>query len=1034
MYLLRVSLPVLLVLGSALLTCEPAKAQDKADAKKVREAAILSGRIVDDTGAPVTDAHLTLAGPGYFRTTTDDDGRYRFTELKKPGEYRIQIKSVGWIGLHDYRKQPRLDLTPTSEVTRNFTLERAGQLEIRAVDEDGIPIRGVSINVASLAEDKHRNTDSVRTDVDGWATVGGLQPSNVKYIFGLRHKNYAFAKLIDAVKKPGVGDSQTVVMKKGVTVKGSAICSDGKPPTGWKVLAMPKWWHFGVSPIGSEVAKDGTFEFLHIVPGEYDVTISIPQGGGSSQSRRVMTGDLLALPQPPSLKIDSPSPASMTSISGTIVFSGERPNGFWLHARSTEGNQSASVYVRGDETKFKLEPIPKGRYNITANAAGVESLDLKNVVAPTTDLEIKLKGQSKSVLAGRVVLPDGKTPVETFQMSVIKIWTLGGPNYVEDARWKNVQAKDGKFSVEVNGAGIYVVAALADGFAPTKSVEINTTLKQQTPVEIVLDKGVSLSGTVVDETGKPIVAAKVQAMSLAAKGSRGPTMDSLSDVGAVITDREGRFRFPNLPRAKEWLRVSSKGFCDTNVENLDLANRPDEPLTIVMNTGVTIRGLVFDGTGNPASGVVLHFQDAFHGGDYERGRLGSAVTDSRGFYKVDHLPFQQVYITCGDEWNGIGVVRRAILPQKEKRITVHFGGPEKLTGTIKVNGNPLADTRILLAGKSSFSTITKAFAKTDTNGNFTFFGAPPGIWTLYHDSGNQRSSDWIPIRDIEVEASASMDLGEMNYRSGSLTINCVPADPAALAGLRLSLSEYDPVWAFGQSVGVLRPRKAPSEPFVFDQVPSGDFELVCRGQGSLVTRQRLQVSAAKLPQTIDFALPQGSGTLDGSVPIPDERRVQRLNLWSEDGRWHTSVRVDKEGKFAVANLPAGKWVIRDRDTRTWPPVYTFELKAGERKTIKLTAEHGLNRASPSGFGKITACTSNGVVTPCRITLSGPGGELSVHSSQHGRVTFTGPPGEYDATIRLKGFTTQKRKVVLRRTNAAGRPAEGWSTTVILEAE
>lgn len=1037
----QIAVPLLLMASFVFTHREPAHAQDKTAAKNADAAAVLSGRIVDETGAPVTDAELTLQGAAYLKATTDDDGRYAFNEVKKQGEYRIGIESFGWIGLRDYRSLPRVDLTPTSKVTRDFKLQRAGQLEIRAVDEDGIPIRGVSINAASLAANKHGSTESVRTDVDGWAAVGGLKPSDVKYIFGLRHKGFAFAKLIDAIKKPGVADAQTVVMKKGATIKGTAICSDGKPPVGWRILAMPKWWHFGVSPQGLEVAADGTFEFPNIVPGEYDVTISIPRGGGSSMALPVMTGDLLAQPQPLSLKIGYPSPASLTYISGTVVFPGKRPNGFRLFARAAEGTESASFIVRGEETKFKIGPLPPGRYHITTAEPTIEPVDLKDVTAPIDDLTIELKARGKPMLTGGVRLPGGKTPVQKFQLSVVKLRTLSGPSYAQDTSWKTKLSKDGSFSVEVNSSGIYRISVLADGFAATNSVDINTTLKPQPEIKIVLDKGVAVTGTVIDESGAPVAGAVVRAMSLAGRSERSSSINSQvqgvrsqSEPGSVATGPDGKFVFHNLARGKETLQVSCQDFCDTKVDNLDLATRLNEPLKIVMKQGGTIRGLVYDGAGKPASGIVLHFQDSFHGGNYERGRLGSAVSDSRGYYQVDHLPLQQVYITCGDEWKGTGVIRQSVLPQNGKRLTVHFGGPEKLTGRLIVNGTPLANMRIQLGGHNSFSGITKAFAKTNADGEFTFFGAPPGIWSLYHDSGTQRSNDWIRIREVEVEHGGTMDLGDVSDTSGSLTVHSTPADSKVLSQLQFTLSEYDPTWPFGRSAGTLRARKADNDPFVFDHVSPGDFELVCRRQGHVITRQRLRVMPDTLPQTVEFALAEGSGVLIGTMPPPPRDRYRRLNVWSEDGRWHGTANVEADGTFRLENLPAGKWLIRDRDTRNWPPVAAFELQEGEEKTINLTEADGLNRASPDGFGQITAYTSNGVITPCHVTLTGPDGDISERSRQFGRVTFTAPPGEYEATIRLKGFATQTRRILLQPADENGRPAADWATAVTLQED
>ncbi len=793
------------------------------EADNTRDDAILSGRITDETGAPVTDAEITLRGPANKKTSTDAAGNYSFMNIGRNGEYRIQIDSTGWVSQRNWSKLRRVDLTKSSREIRNFTLNRAGVVRIRAIDEDGIPLKDIRINVASMADERFRNTESVTTGIDGWATVGGIKPSPVKYIFGLRHDDYAFEKLITFVKEPGVGDPHTVTMRKGVSITGTAVCSDGKPPAGWNILAMPTWWHFGVYPNGTPVLKDGVFELRHIVPGEYKVTIDVPNGNDGSQPHTVLTADLLKQDLPLAVKMDYPSPASLTYISGTVSYSGggERPNGVWIFARSDDGKYHTSIHINRYQKEFRLGPTPKGLYQLEVSDTKINPVKLSGVEAPSQDLKIQLTTQGKPRLTGRVLMPDGKTPVTKFQLSVMKLRTLSGPNYVQDARWKKINSADGTFSQEVNSPGLYKVSALADGFAATTSEEINTT-EGTDAIDIVLDKGVVLTGTVVDEEGNPLADVKIQSLVLSGKDVSGPTADYVSDVGSVVSDELGHFTFPHLAKGKDELKASLPGYCFTKVKGLDLADRGDEPLKITMNRGGTIRGLVFDGDGKPAPGKVLIFQDRYYGSEYERGRFAATTSDSKGYYQVDNLPLQQVHIVCGDEWIGTGVVRKTVLPQNGKRLTVNFGGPSALKGTISVNGKPLARTRLELAGHSATAGVLKMFTDTDADGNFTLFGPPPGIWTLYYKEDDR---NWNPVQQVEIGADKAADLGHIDYRVRTITINCEPSDPQTLSELDFQLMECDRIWAHGRNVGRLRPRKNGKGPFVFENVPPGDFEI-----------------------------------------------------------------------------------------------------------------------------------------------------------------------------------------------------------------
>src|SRR5439155_19525470 len=61
----------------------------------------------------------------------------------------------------------------------------------------------------------------------------------------------------------------TLTLLPGVSIKGVAMCSDGKPATGWQIVARPEWWASNYLGRGAPIDKDGNFTLKDVGPGKY---------------------------------------------------------------------------------------------------------------------------------------------------------------------------------------------------------------------------------------------------------------------------------------------------------------------------------------------------------------------------------------------------------------------------------------------------------------------------------------------------------------------------------------------------------------------------------------------------------------------------------------------------------------------------------------------------------------------------------------------------------------------------------------------
>ena len=440
---------------------------------------------------------------------------------------------------------------------------------------------------------------------------------------------------------------------------------------------------------------------------------------------------------------------------------------------------------------------------------------------------------------------------------------------------------------------------------------------------------------------------------------------------------------------------------------------------IVLTSGGTVSGHVYDSNGQPDANITLYIQD-----QSGRTRFATAVTDQAGYYKAQHLPEQLCDVVREQQWNDLGVVVAAILPVNGKSQQLDLGGKQAVTGRLLVNGKPLRNAKIQLGGENPNFAIFKAFAQTDTEGAFTFWGPADGRRFLYYVAPESRN-DWIRAGKVFIEPTTK-ELGAIDVRSTSLTVAVTGLSEEQAAGARLSLIEYNPRWAHGNKVGVLALRSQPSDPFVFSRVPPGTYELVSRRSDNLTLRKVIEIETDDLADTLRVSLdwPTTTGTLavEMDKSIYEPRKYNPPNLWSEESRIHGELRSPDGKTVRFENLPAGKYYLADHDTRDPPRVLEFSVKAGETTDLSLTADSYKPEPLEMGMLVIRCYTENGVpLTGCKVKIGNKTEDIERSSVHRQSQTFIGDPGDYAMTVSFPGYKAVQRQVQLQQVKPGGQP-------------
>jgi hypothetical protein len=188
-------------------------------------------------------------------------------------------------------------------------------------------------------------------------------------------------------------------------------------------------------------------------------------------------------------------------------------------------------------------------YRVTVQAEGYDPATIDSVVAqPITDhpprTEFRLR--PGTVFAGRVVAADGRA----LEGAAVVFFSTEEASHDPIGRWP---------STTTNKSGVYTIAGLRSeplclmvsvpGFGPRVFVMADLLVGPGRLSDIVLEPAASLAGRVVDEHGKGIVNAQVQAQ---------PGLERIRDIiqeipnlGPVTqTDADGHYLLSGLPTGR----------------------------------------------------------------------------------------------------------------------------------------------------------------------------------------------------------------------------------------------------------------------------------------------------------------------------------------------------------------------------------------------------------------------------------------------------------------------------------------------------
>jgi len=480
-----------------------------------------------------------------------------------------------------------------------------------------------------------------------------------------------------------------------------------------------------------------------------------------------------------------------------------------------------------------------------------------------------------------------------------------------------------------------------------------------------------VSGRVVNATeGAPIKSAQVVLEQENAKRKAG--------VFGATTDQDGRFEIKSVPPGRYRFFAAHAGFISQQYQakatesGALLSLAPGQEVTDVLFRLVraaVITGHVTDESGEPMLSVsvsVLRKLTADEKEDWgQRGKKdrlfasATAITDDRGDYRLFGLKPGEYYVKAADTSNPpyysdqdpLWMVRRALgnsyaplyypgVIQLGQAETVKLRAGEEMQAdfemrhikTVEVSGRvvaadggPATHTYVQLLTPDEDDWSDELGSSTDSKGEFSIKGVPPGSYVLSAQQHDQEKRYMTRMKlDVGNEKvdSLTISFGRGTTISGRIVL----ADSRATGVDRMhvslsSVSEDDDMagfaWAEVKKDGTFQIADVADGRYSLHVMgmEQGWFVKSARLGGEDVTQRGVQVERGNSGGSLEVVLSSASAQLDGSVtdhdkPVVGAQVRARPDPVTPYNRHRSrSATTDQNGQFAFDDLPPGKYRV-----------------------------------------------------------------------------------------------------------------------------
>jgi hypothetical protein len=346
--------------------------------------------------------------------------------------------------------------------------------------------------------------------------------------------------------------------------------------------------------------------------------------------------------------------------------------------------------------QFRLDRIGKGPFELQARARGFLPTRVRQVPIPpgsgTADLGV-ISLQPGIAIEGRVVDPEGN-PVEGASVQATPSSGFSSKDLPADAA--AVTGGDGAFSLAgFRDSELLTLRVARRGFSTRTLSRLETPFAQ--PLTVELTPAARIAGTVLDESGNPVTAAKLIL-------TEDPQKDPKEAAGAARgrftaaaqVDSAGRFELVDLAPGRFRLSALASGYLPEMRGGLDLKEGIGiEGIDLVLRRGAVIEGRIQAPDGSPAAGARVMVLDQPAETDLGLAGRPETFADNEGHYELGGLSEGDRTVLA--EHPGSRPARRQVQIQEgTTRVDLRLGKGFEVAGRVSGPEGPVAGASLRL--------------------------------------------------------------------------------------------------------------------------------------------------------------------------------------------------------------------------------------------------------------------------------------------------------------------------------------------------